>query len=230
MGRSPGPVSLLSNVPPAVSAWVHAGVLRGVLEVLAQALHDEGYLDLQETFIDGSFAAAKQGGADVGKTKRGKGSKIMAIADRRGLPVAVHIESATPHEVTLVHATLAQRFVKRFPVRLIGDNAYESDRLDADLVRRGVELIAPHRRTRTSRTRTVAPCVATDGGGRSSDSLPGSRIFGGSLSATSDTPRIFLRCYTSPAASFFCEVYEMASSRWQDAECQRNSLIMRSDD
>ena len=137
--------------------WVRAGVLRGVLEVLAQALHDEGYLDLQETFIDGSFAPAKQGGAGVGKTKRGKGSKIMAIADRRGLPVAVHVESATPHEVTLVHATLAQRFVKPFPVRLIGDNAYESDRLDADLARRGVELIAPHRRTRTSRTQDGRP-------------------------------------------------------------------------
>jgi hypothetical protein len=29
------------------------------------------------------------------------------------------------------------------------DNAYESDRLDAELARYGVELIAPHRRTRT---------------------------------------------------------------------------------
>ena len=28
--------------------WVRAGVLRGVLEVLAQALHDGGYLDLSE--------------------------------------------------------------------------------------------------------------------------------------------------------------------------------------
>jgi hypothetical protein len=81
----------------------------------------------------------------------------MAIADRRGLPVAVHIESATPHEVTLVHATLAQRFVKPLPVRFIGDNAYESDRLDADLARRGVELMAPHRRTRTSRTQDGRP-------------------------------------------------------------------------
>jgi hypothetical protein len=69
----------------------------------------------------------------VGKTKRGKGSKIMAIADRRGLPVAVHVESATPHEVTLVHATLARRFVRQQPVRLTGDNAYESDSLDAAL-------------------------------------------------------------------------------------------------
>ena len=93
----------------------------------------------------------------MGKTKRGKGSKIMAIADRQGLPVAVHVESATPHEVTLVHATLAERFVRQLPARLIGDNAYESDRLDAELARRGVELIAPHRRTRTQRTQDGRP-------------------------------------------------------------------------
>jgi transposase len=42
-------------------------------------------------------------------------------------------------------------------VRLIGDNAYESDRLDAELARRGVELIAPHRRTRTQRTQDGRP-------------------------------------------------------------------------
>jgi hypothetical protein len=52
------------------------------------------------------------------------------------------------HEVRLVHATLAERFVRLLPERLIGDNAYESDSLDAELARRGVELIAPHRRTR----------------------------------------------------------------------------------
>ena len=76
----------------------------------------------------------------VGKTKRGKGTKIMAIADRHGLPVAVYVESATPHEVTLVRATLAQRFIRSLPTRLIGDNAYESDRLDAELAQRGVAL------------------------------------------------------------------------------------------
>ena len=51
-----------------------------------------------------------------------------------------------------MHATLAERFVRQLPERLIGDNAYESDRLDAELARRGVELIAPHRRTRKQRT------------------------------------------------------------------------------
>jgi hypothetical protein len=52
-----------------------------------------------------------------------------ALCSRRRLisEAAVHVESGTPHEVRLVRATLAERFVRRLPVRLIGDNAYESD-------------------------------------------------------------------------------------------------------
>jgi transposase len=42
-------------------------------------------------------------------------------------------------------------------VRLIGDHADESDRLDVDLARRGVELIAPHWRIRTQRTQDGRP-------------------------------------------------------------------------
>ena len=38
-----------------------------------------------------------------------------------------------------------------------GDNVYESDRLDSELARLGVELIAPHRRTRTQRTQDGRP-------------------------------------------------------------------------
>ena len=132
--------------------WVRCGVLKDILSVIAEALHDEGYLDLEEAFIDGSFAPAKKGGAGVGTTKRGKGSKIMAITDRHGRPVAIHIDSATPQEVTLVETTLAHRLVQKMPKRLIGDNADESDQLDAELAQRGIELIAPHRRNRTHRT------------------------------------------------------------------------------
>jgi hypothetical protein len=71
----------------------------------------------------------------VGKTKRGKGTKIMAVADRHGLPVSICIESATPHEVTLV--------VPDAPGHLIGDNAYDSDKLDVQLRHYGIEVIAP---------------------------------------------------------------------------------------
>jgi hypothetical protein len=51
-------------------------------------------------------------GHKVGKTKRGKGTKIMAVADRNGLPVSVCTESATPHEVTLAVSTLLKMVVE----------------------------------------------------------------------------------------------------------------------
>jgi len=87
----------------------------------------------------------------VGKTKRGKGTKIMAVADRHGLPIAVCTESATPHEVTLVQQTLAEIFVEEPVQRLIGDNAYDADQLDRELAETGVEMIAPHRKGRKKR-------------------------------------------------------------------------------
>jgi transposase len=52
------------------------------------------------------------------------------------------------HEVKLVQQTLASRHVKRKPEKLIGDKAYDSDPLDAELAVEGIELIAPHRRNR----------------------------------------------------------------------------------
>ncbi len=85
----------------------------------------------------------------MGKTKRGKGTKLMALADASGLPLSVCAASASPHEVTLVGETLDARFVSEKPERLIGDRAYDSDPLDEALAERGIEMIAPHRRNRT---------------------------------------------------------------------------------
>jgi transposase len=84
----------------------------------------------------------------VGKTKRGKGTKLMAVADGAGLPLAVHTTSASPHEVSLVKDTLLESFVDEFPERLIGDKAYDSDPLDEELEKAGIEMIAPHRGNR----------------------------------------------------------------------------------
>ncbi len=84
----------------------------------------------------------------MGKTKRGKGTKLMAVADGSGLPVSVYVASASPHEITLVEETLAAGFARGEPERLVGDRAYDSDPLDAALAERGIEMIAPHRRNR----------------------------------------------------------------------------------
>jgi len=92
--------------------------------------------------------SGEKGGFAVGKTKRGKGTKIMAVADRHGLPVAIHVASASPHEVTLVPDTIEGRFVADTPDRLIGDKAYDSDKLDTQLAQQGIAMIAPHRAKR----------------------------------------------------------------------------------
>ena len=89
---------------------------------------------------------------------RGKGSKIMAISDRHGLPLAVHVASASPHEVTLVDATLAASFLDTLPARLIGDRGYDSDRLIStcgDLRDRDDREASPNRRVPTQDRRPL---------------------------------------------------------------------------
>lgn len=73
----------------------------------------------------------------------------MGLTDAFGLPIAIDATSASPHEVTLVEDTLDTCFLENVPEKIIGDRAYDSDKLDERLVReRGVELIAPHRNNR----------------------------------------------------------------------------------
>ena len=69
----------------------------------------------------------------------------MAIADKSGLPVSVVLASASPHEVTLVETTIAQRFTRKVPRVLIGDRAYDSDKLDELLRKHRIRLVSPHK-------------------------------------------------------------------------------------
>jgi transposase len=95
------------------------------------------------------FRAGKKRGDGVGKTKRGKGTKIMGLTDAFGLPIAVGATSASPCEIKLVDDTLDACFLENVPQKVIGDKTYDSDPLDRRLAKeRGVELIAPHKNNR----------------------------------------------------------------------------------
>jgi len=60
--------------------------------------------------------------------------------------------------VKLVSQTLDECVVKERPQRLIGDKAYDSDRLDEELrARYGTEMIAPHRAGRRTPTQDGRP-------------------------------------------------------------------------
>src|SRR5579864_1969860 len=101
------------------------------------------------------LCSGERRGSKIGKAKRGKGSKIMAVSDRHGLRVAVCVESTTPHEVKLATNTLVQMVISDAPQNLVGDNAYDSYKLDSELRRYGIELIAPHRMNRKNTTQDL---------------------------------------------------------------------------
>jgi len=97
-------------------------------------------------------------GLAVGKTKRGKGTKWMVLVDGQGLPLGVRLESASPAEVTLAEATLAEVRVPRpqgrprqKPERVIADRGYDCDPLRQRLKKRCIDLIAPYRKNKQER-------------------------------------------------------------------------------
>jgi len=128
--------------------WCRNEVLRNVLTSLANTLREQGDIDERESFIDATFASAKGGGEGIGKTKRGKGVKIMGIVDRNGLPLAVCTHAANHHEVTLVQLTFDFYMIEAKPEKLIGDKAYDSDDLDDDPGKQGIDMMAPHKSNR----------------------------------------------------------------------------------
>jgi transposase len=78
----------------------------------------KGGFDLNEGFVEGLLQRGEKGGPCVGETKRGKGTKIMAATDGAGLPLAISVASASPHEVKLIEETLDQSLIDELPDRL----------------------------------------------------------------------------------------------------------------
>jgi len=140
-----GEISAIPNVPstsPRVGTfWEIAKHTRSTCQGFGRSRQ----VQPRRMFYRRDLCGGEKGGSCIGKTKRGKGTKLMAVADSSGIPIAVHIASAAPHEVTLVRETLQRRFLHARPKRLIGDRAYDSDALDYELQQNGIEVISPHR-------------------------------------------------------------------------------------
>jgi transposase len=76
-------------------AWVKAGAFVKILNTLANARVARSTWQYRRHVVP-----AKKGRC---RRERGKGSKIMAIP---GLPIAIHVSSASPHESKLVESTI----------------------------------------------------------------------------------------------------------------------------
>src|SRR3989338_8990215 len=78
-------------------------------------------------FYGRHICLSKKRGPEVGKTKRGKGTKLMVVADGQSIPLGVSVASASPHEITLIEKTIDQ--LGKTPEHLVGDKAYDSKEL-----------------------------------------------------------------------------------------------------
>ena len=146
--RSTGAVPLIPDLPPALPA-VGRGLHLIEGAAVARRRPAKSQPNRYRRMLRRRYLReCQKGGAGAGKTKRGKGSKFMAVAGRAGLPIAVSVGSASPNEVKLVEATPGARFIAEPPERLIGDKAYDSEPLDQRLAEHRIEIIAPHRDNR----------------------------------------------------------------------------------
>jgi len=156
-----GPADTIWSIPDRPPALPKLGALRsngGTAAQAGRAPQGCRRAGSQRMFCGRDICSGQKRGRQVGKTKRGKGTKIMGIADGHGLPLALRTESASPAEVKLVTATLEARIVADVPERLIGDKAYDSDPLDEQLMREyGTELIAPNKENRVVPTQDGRP-------------------------------------------------------------------------
>jgi transposase len=144
--RRTGPAIVASSNGCGRTSW------NASLSVLAEELHTRGKLEVVEAFIDASFTGAKKGASRSGLPSAARGRK-SSLADDHRLPLAISIESASPHESQLVEGVLGQTFLDTLPAGLIGDNACDRDRWDRDLAQRySIPMIAPHRGERREPT------------------------------------------------------------------------------
>ena len=144
-----GALPAIPDLPPTLPAMGACGCVAGRAQGVGRTSAKSRWPGSVRVLHRCELRGREKGGTGVGATKRGKGTKLMAIADAHGLPLAIHTEAASPHDTLLVEPTVENRFTRHKPARLIADLAYDSDPLDAQLARQGIELIAPHRANRS---------------------------------------------------------------------------------
>ena len=160
-GAVAGDAAEVSSVPDLPSPLSAVGAFGGAGEGVADAgapVASRGALESGGSLYRRDLRGGEKRGFGVGPTKRGKGTKITAITVGDSVPIAVSVQAASPHESQLVEEALGHSFLDELPERLIGDKAYDSDKLDQQMQEHyGVEMIAPHRSNRVHPTQDGRP-------------------------------------------------------------------------
>ena len=151
---------LLEKYPPYQTChrrfqqWSSDGTFEKVQMALTEMLEKRKKINVSECCIDAKFVPAKKGGTCVGPTKCGKGTKLVARTEKSGRLMSVLITSASCYEMRLVEPALDACWTSENPAVLIRDKTYNSVPLDASLRRRGIEMVALHKKNRKKQNYT----------------------------------------------------------------------------
>jgi transposase len=87
-------------------------------------------------------------GVEAGKTKKGKGTKLMLLTEAHGILISDLTTLAQVAKVHTIETLVDLRVAKRLPKRMIYDKAADADWIRDSLSWRGIEQITPHRKAR----------------------------------------------------------------------------------
>lgn len=137
------------------------GIWDRIWRFLLRDLHQEKKIEPNIAHLDASFVPAKSGGNKVDITKSGKGSKMFCMAkNKKGLPIALLVESANPHEITFAPKILHEIRIPtkhgapfQNPKILVADKGYQSQAFRRYLHRKGIMHRIPWRKNQRPRGR-----------------------------------------------------------------------------
>ena len=159
MDRSTTKISQSFNLLETIGEMGRNGHLAQDLASLPRCLGRKREIGVERVFRGWEFLTREKRGLCVGPTKKGKGTKWMVATDGKGIPVALHLESASRAEIKLLETTLEKVRVpkvgpgrpKSKPQRVIADRGYDSDPHRKRFLARGIELIVPYRKNSQKR-------------------------------------------------------------------------------
>jgi len=142
--------------------WREQGIWQRILDALQEQADEEGLLDWEIHYVDGTVIRAHQhaagaAGSDaereaLGRSQGGFSTKVHVRAEGHGKPMTFVLTPGQRHEATAFEQLMEQGAVKRprgrprlRPRRVVGDKGYSSRKIRQYLRRRGVRVTIPHK-------------------------------------------------------------------------------------
>ena len=153
-----------SSIASRFYRWEKSGVWARIEATLQQQADQQGQLDWETHYVDGTIVRAHQHAAGaahstaereaLGRSQGGFSTKIHLRVEGHGRPMTFVLTPGQRHEALVFECLMQQGAVqrtttgqpKRRPHRLVADKGYSSRRIRAYLRRHGIRYTIPHKR------------------------------------------------------------------------------------